>query len=108
MRKRSNVITDPVVRAIDRASQAEYRLGELTARVEEAIKQDRSQIRMACPLQGGLRAMSKVLKQHLQQEQIKAQGWASIALGEVLDVINVEKLAQSIWPELRCSATKRE
>ena len=108
MRKRSNVITDPVVRAIDRASQAEYRLEELTARVEEAIKQDRSQIRMVCPLQGGRRTMSKVLKQHLQQEQIKAQGWASIALGEVLDVINVEKLAQSIWPELRCSATKRE
>ena len=108
VKKQRNVITDPVVRAIDRASQAEYRLGALLARVEEAIMQARDQIRQACPLEGGLYKMSKVLLRYLQQEQTDAPEWASIALGEVLDLINVNKLTRSIWPELKRSPKNRE
>lgn len=108
MTKQRNVITDPVVRAIDRASQAQYRLGELIAHVEEAIKEDRDRIRLACPMEGGLYRMAKALRQYLQQEQTNVPEWASIALGEVLDLINVEKLTRSIWPELRRSNKKRE
>jgi hypothetical protein len=100
MKKQGSVVTDPVVRAIDRASQAEYRLEALLARVEEAIKQDRDRIRLACPLEGGLYKMSRILLRYLQQEQAKEPEWASIALGEVLALINVSRLARSIWPEL--------
>ena len=108
MKTQRNVVTDPVVKAIDRASQAEYRLEAFIACVEEAIKQDRDRIRQSCPLEGGLYKMSKVLLRYLQQEQTKVPGWASIALGEVLDLINVSRLARSIWPELKQSPKNRE
>ncbi len=108
MKKQRNVVTDPVVKAIDRASQAEYQLEALLARVEEAIKQDRDRIRLACPLEGGLSKMSKLLHRYLQQEQAEAPEWASIALGEVLGLINVNRLARSIWPELKQSPKNRE
>ncbi|HZU01170.1 MAG TPA: hypothetical protein VFA10_15990 [Ktedonobacteraceae bacterium] len=107
MKTRRNVITDPVVRAIDRASQAEYRLRALIDRVEEAIEQDRDRIRLACPLEGGLSKMSNVLLRYLQQEQTKVAQWASIAQGCVLDLINVKKLARSIWPELKQSKNRK-
>ncbi len=108
MKTRRNVITDPVVRAIDRASQAEYRLGAFIDRVEEAIEQDRDRIRLACPLEGGLSEMSKILLRYLQQEQTNVPEWASIALGEVLGMINVNRLARSIWPELKQSPKNQE
>jgi len=108
MKKDSNFITDPVVKAIDRASHAQYRLEALVAHVEEVIKQDREQIRASCPFEGNVGVMSKVLLHYLQREQTKVQGWANMTLGEELDAINVRKLAKFIWPELRRSSKDRE
>lgn len=108
MKKQKKVVTDPVVKAIDRASEAEYRMVAFIAHVEEAIKQDRDWIRLACPLEGGLSKMSTILLRYLQREQTETAKWASIALGEVLDLINVKRLARSIWPELKRSSKNRK
>lgn len=100
MRKRTNTSNDPVVTAIDRASQAQYRLEALISHVEEAVVKEKEQIRAACPREGGISAMSRALLHHLQQQLASAQPWASVALGEVLSLIDLKKLTRSIWPEL--------
>jgi hypothetical protein len=108
MSKQTQGINDPVVTAIDRASEAKSRLAALISRVEEAIVRDKEQIRAACPHDGGVNAMSRALLHHLQQEQSRAQPWASVALGEALSLIDLKKLTRSIWPELREARRKEK
>jgi hypothetical protein len=107
MSRGGKLLVDSVVNAFDRASQAQYRLQELIERVEEAILQDKETIRAACPLEGGENAMARALLHYLQLEQrAVSPGWAGVALEQAIAVIDVKRLARTIWPELKRRASQ--
>jgi len=106
MKKRKSDPLDLAVAAIDRASQAQYRLNTLIERVENAILQEKEAIRAAYPLESNPPEMAQHLLHYLQQKQNSSHQWERTALDEVITVVRIDLLAMTIWPELQLAGRK--
>ena len=93
--------SDPIVAAIDRATQAQYRLMALIEVVENAIYQEKERIRATIAYDSNIESLSESLLLYLRQgEQGEQEPWRQIVLQEVISLLDIRQLTRNIWVEL--------